>query len=410
MNFGTGSLLRSKYCGMPMQLKLDIGWDSLFHILTSNLANNTNCFLLTSVHNLINRWLTIHPSSSSTLPGISNSNQLATFGSLSHSTTLPVGLSTGSNNHSILLRLHTRSHLHTLNSLQSAHLASGKTSLAKGRTGKNLAIVGAQRKKSRLRLEVTLPFKDFWACACARMDLDPDDAELGWKFEGQPRGELCNELSIAEDLDNLFTKAINKEKQKVTREVEVNIHNFKAPALAPTAQKLKELKEHLSCQKHNHRFCYVSPLTSKHVQMGDNDLGLWARKMMLGEATKETPPNCLSFDHCPTKKARTNTKAGRAHIEINNYMPGASNPLTDLRGQRLANTSMSLTPLGPQPVKVAVNSDDDDLVVFPEINQALEELNRVAPKDNWLTYKVRLCQYGVNYVDWGELADETFLE
>lgn len=44
--------------------------------------------------------------------------------------------------------------------------------------------------------------------------------------------------------------------------------------------KLFELKQSLSCQKHDRRFCYISPLTTEHIQVGDNDLSLWARKMV----------------------------------------------------------------------------------------------------------------------------------
>lgn len=91
---------------------------------------------------------------------------------------------------------------------------------------KNSAIAGAQRKKSRLDLEVSLSFDDFWSRACAKMDLDPNDAELGWKFEGQLKGDLCNELGSADDLEDLFEKAIQKEKRKHTRDVEVNMHNL----------------------------------------------------------------------------------------------------------------------------------------------------------------------------------------
>lgn len=51
-------------------------------------------------------------------------------------------------------------------------------------------------------------------------------------------------------------------------------------AFTDCTAKLFELKESLSCQKHDRRFCYISPLTSEHVQVGDNDLSLWARKMV----------------------------------------------------------------------------------------------------------------------------------
>lgn len=85
-------------------------------------------------------------------------------------------------------------------------------------------------------------------------------------------------------------------------------------------------------------------------------------------------------------------------------MPSASTPLTDRAGQHITNTSMS-------PKTGATYSvDDDDLVAFPGIEEALAELNEVAPKDRWLDYELGLRQYGINYVDGGELANTVFLE
>lgn len=71
-----------------------------------------------------------------------------------------------------------------------------------------------------------MPFDDVFDRACAKMDLERDVAELGYKFEGQLKGDLCNELSTADDLDDLFKKAIHKEERKRTKDVEVNIYNL----------------------------------------------------------------------------------------------------------------------------------------------------------------------------------------
>lgn len=75
----------------------------------------------------------------------------------------------------------------------------------------------------------------------------------------------------------------------------------KQPAIAPAAAKkrkaaaddseptgafidctpqLRALKSKLSCQKHDRCFCFVSPVTSEHMQVGDSELGLWARKIV----------------------------------------------------------------------------------------------------------------------------------
>lgn len=124
---------------------------------------------------------------------------------------------------------------------------------------------------------------------------------------------------------------------------------------------------------------------------------------MLGTATFEKPPNNLYFDHRATKKQRT--KASGTHVEIHNHIPNSA-PLTDHAGQNRANTSTA-TPSISRPLD---DDDDDYNIIFPDIEDALKQLNKVAPKDQWLIYEAGLRQYGVNYVDGGAEANATFLE
>lgn len=54
-------------------------------------------------------------------------------------------------------------------------------------------------------------FNDIFDSVCVKKDLKCNVAELGYKFKGQLKGDLCNKLSTAQDLDDLFQKAIYKE-------------------------------------------------------------------------------------------------------------------------------------------------------------------------------------------------------
>lgn len=91
-------------------------------------------------------------------------------------------------------------------------------------------------------------------------------------------------------------------------------------------------------------------------------------------------------------------------------MPGASTPLTDHAGQHIANTSMSPKSVNTHSIINDDDEDDNDLIAFPGIDEALAELDQVAPKDEWFNYEPGLHQYGINYVDGGELTNTTFLE
>lgn len=115
----------------------------------------------------------------------------------------------------------------------------------------------------------------------------------------------------------------------------------------------------------------------------------------------------MFFDHRKTKKQCT--KANGTHVEIHNHIPNSATPLSDHAGQHRANTSTA-PPAISHPVDDADADDDDFEVVFPDIEDALKQLDKVAPKDEWLLYETGLRQYGINYVDGGAEAGATFLE
>lgn len=51
-------------------------------------------------------------------------------------------------------------------------------------------------------------------------------------------------------------------------------------AFIDCTRQLKDLKDKLSCQKHDRRTCFISPVTTEHIEVGDSELGLWARNIV----------------------------------------------------------------------------------------------------------------------------------
>ncbi|KAF7979309.1 hypothetical protein HWV62_43034 [Athelia sp. TMB] len=292
---------------------------------------------------------------------------------------------------------------------------------------KNSDTLGARVSRVFQDIDIGIDFEDFFSQACANMDINVTTAELGWKFTTQKKGDAPNQLATADDFKYAMDMAIAKQQRAITNPVEVQIFNLKAPTVAPAAAKkrkagneapgafidcttqLKTLRETLLCQTHDRRHCYVSPRNGEHIDVGDDRMGLWARKIVLGEATFTQPPNDMFFDHQPTKKQRTaKTTGSGTHVEIYNHIPGPSTPLTDNAGQRTSSTPSAISP--PSAISSPPSDVDDDDIVFPDIMDALKHLNRITPKDEWTLYENGLHQYGINYVNAGAKCDTTFLD
>jgi hypothetical protein len=63
----------------------------------------------------------------------------------------------------------------------------------------NTNVVGGIVTYIPLRLPSNLPFEDFFSRICARMDLEPLDAELGYRFEGDRAQDPTFRLANNED-------------------------------------------------------------------------------------------------------------------------------------------------------------------------------------------------------------------
>ena len=325
----------------------------------------------------------------------------------------------------------------------------------------NTAQVGGHISRALLRLPCDLSFEDFWSRICAKMDLDVQDAKIGYKYQADRVGDAPRILSSDDDLRAAIEHAQGLVRRARTKKVEIMIHNLvrvvalalrclltrlQKPAIQALSAKrkandmeevsstsidltthLRQLKDHLGCSKHRGQFCYVCPIDSEHVKLDIFTLTLWAKKIVsrLGathkhiinyqpnkvtnEASLKSPPNILTFDHRATKKLRHANKKDEAVIHVHNHI-GSGPPLTALShggGQHHANTPSSAPPT--LDLTQDSDSDDDFLVIYPSIHDALQELHEVMPLSNMLTYESGLVRYGVDYVVNTKDLDPSFL-
>lgn len=77
-----------------------------------------------------------------------------------------------------------------------------------------------------LRLETNLPYEDFMSRVCANMDLQPDDAMIGYKFDGERVSDPPHQLSNATELEIAMDKAIHKIQRARKNLVIMEIHNL----------------------------------------------------------------------------------------------------------------------------------------------------------------------------------------
>lgn len=64
----------------------------------------------------------------------------------------------------------------------------------------NTAVVGGIITQTNLRLPCDIKFTDFWGHICAQMDLDPTEAELGYRLSTDHAGDIPHSLATEQDL------------------------------------------------------------------------------------------------------------------------------------------------------------------------------------------------------------------
>ncbi|KAF8153092.1 hypothetical protein B0H34DRAFT_722198 [Crassisporium funariophilum] len=207
----------------------------------------------------------------------------------------------------------------------------------------NTAVVGGIVSHIHVRFPTDISFVDFISRACASMDLEPGDAELGYKFLGDLVWDPPSRLQTEDDLREMMRRGVEKIQRARTWEVSIIIHNLRpAQCLvagtsrkrpAPTAsdadepdttltfvRELRELKRLLECQRHKGKHCYVSPVNGKHQMCSNYKLSYWAKQIFLNQATYCSPPEQLQFDHVAKrarrKKPLTPTERAQPHIHV----------------------------------------------------------------------------------------------
>jgi hypothetical protein len=90
----------------------------------------------------------------------------------------------------------------------------------------NSGLVGAIVSRTDLRLPVDISFQDFFSRVCARMDLDPLEAALGYKFHTDRAHDPPHQLSNEDELRNAMSRGKELIKNARTRTVSLEIHNL----------------------------------------------------------------------------------------------------------------------------------------------------------------------------------------
>ncbi|KIJ67284.1 hypothetical protein HYDPIDRAFT_165949 [Hydnomerulius pinastri MD-312] len=264
---------------------------------------------------------------------------------------------------------------------------------------KNSGIIGTVVTCSSLQLPTNITFADFWDWVCAHMDLDPAEAELGYKFSTGHVRDVPRTLANEKDLATAIENGQGLVHQARTHKIEMMIHNLKPATILgmntkkqkepagvvgePLAtldftNKLHQLKEHLACITHTGRWCFVSPIDGHHQQLDIFVLTLWVKKMLLNKAMITQPPNILQFDH-PTKRRRTS----QAHVADPSgatptiHLHLGDLPFNDQASQRCLNLASHETPLLLQ--SSPSDSNDDNPVTYPLIEVFFVTLIKSCP-------------------------------
>ncbi|KAG2749318.1 hypothetical protein P692DRAFT_20732641 [Suillus brevipes Sb2] len=271
----------------------------------------------------------------------------------------------------------------------------------------NTGVPRGQVSRVQLCLPVDIGFEDFFSRVCAKMDLNPSEAQLGYKFNTDrvrdDPNQLSSEMQLREAMERgkrLLTRARTHEiileifnLRKVqaagrrSRE-EADLENQEPPTSISFAAEFRELKNRLSCAKHTGKHCYVNPITGDHKALDVYRLTLWAKKISLGETTYEKPPEATMFDHVPKKPGSLNMPAIHIHVPSEREQP-----LRGLHGQRQVNsTSFALSTL-------LISDDVDGVIEYPPIIDVLQEMDQTMPLLNMPQYEAALIEHGIVYVN-----------
>ncbi|GBE86875.1 hypothetical protein SCP_1001170 [Sparassis crispa] len=294
----------------------------------------------------------------------------------------------------------------------------------------NTGVVGGTVSRIELKLPTDLPFIDFFSRVCARMDLDPTHAELGYKFHTDKRCEAPHQLANEEQLRGAMACGIGLIQRARSRQIILEIHNLKPaheaavgnsrkrkaddienpinPELQTTVsftKELRQLKGRLSCAAHPGRWCFISPINSEHKFLDIFAITLWAKQMLLGDATLQNPPESVFFDHTRKKpRLSRNSVASASTPNVNVVVTNNIPPLGDQMGQRRVNT-----PSSSQCIDLTVECDDET-ISYPSVIVLLADMLLIFPDYDLLQYHSALTNSGViDIKDFQDTDDSSLL-
>ncbi|KAJ6607194.1 hypothetical protein B0H10DRAFT_1956454 [Mycena sp. CBHHK59/15] len=273
-----------------------------------------------------------------------------------------------------------------------------------------------KQMKTQLVIPTNIPPDDFFSRVHARMNVDPATAILGWRESQERRKDAPHRLSNAEDLLDAFkrlTALQNNSRRKkpvimeiVNSEMQPNGKTTKqAEKQSETVVAIRELekvKAKLTCALHpgKNRWCYVMPPDSKHpgkhVALGIEHVGLWARKVHDGEASDDciNPPNVLNFDQMAEKGRARDERNARSHGQASlppihvHVGGGTEHALRDI------DTNLPTSRKRGHEESSDDDSDDGDALTIVEV---LQELHKKYPVLNYLQYSPALEAKGIIY-------------
>ena len=188
----------------------------------------------------------------------------------------------------------------------------------------NTTIVGGLVTRRELRIPSDIIFADFYSRMCANMDLNPDEALIGYKFHTDRAKDAPRQLSNEAEYLAMMQEMIRRILAARTRNPVLFLHNLVRPyvlgqkhhyshtALAqrpathtPVSKRkrddepadskecrprpsttldftceYRELQSRLRCRLHGSRPCRVDPITADHHELNIYQLTLWARMIV----------------------------------------------------------------------------------------------------------------------------------
>ncbi|KAF7968352.1 hypothetical protein HWV62_30911 [Athelia sp. TMB] len=303
---------------------------------------------------------------------------------------------------------------------------------------RNSNTAGAIVTRDTFEVPLDISHEDFWARLCANFDAPPEDAQLGYKYHDDKRRTPWHKLGTPEQTAIAFQRGQALHiARRTPRDIVMEVHNLSPardlpPGRAPRGAKrtyddsendpdlstmvsadkiLAILKERTFCSTHK-KWCWLNPFSGEHITLDVFDLTLWAKKILIGEATIARPPNTLNFDHVRKKTRYSSSSSIPPPIHVNIHNHGM--PLSDFGGQQMINTSSAVTSASYGPTTSATSQDlsfapeapSSPLEDLPSSNLStlghdvtlrivLEDLDAALPDANLITFAEPLAAVGI---------------